>query len=39
MLMDLEPVCLGVLRDKNERLANRENLDMFGQAKFVGLSF
>ena len=23
MLIDLEPVCLGVLRDKNERLANR----------------
>ena len=23
-------VCLGVLRDKKGRLANRENLDMFG---------
>ena len=35
----LEPVCLDVLRDKNGHLANRENLDMFGYAKFVGLHF
>ena len=39
MLIDLEPICLGVLRDKNGGLANRENLDMFDQAKFVRLIF
>jgi len=39
MVSYLEPVCLGVLRDKNVRLANHENLDMFGWAKFVGLCF
>ena len=38
-LLFTEPICLGVLRDKNRCLANRENLDMFGWAKFVGLPF
>ena len=36
-LLFIEPICLSVLRDKNRCLANHENLDMFGWAKFGGL--
>jgi len=38
-MKDLEPVCLGVLRELNACLSNHRNLDMLGWAKFVGLRF
>ena len=39
MDVQIEPVCLGVLRELNARLSNRRNQEMFGWARFVGLCF